>query len=319
MDKKTIFFTSLFALAAIVSGNAQFVLPAKNQKTSMLEQSGKGKVTDEKLIKIVREIYQSHREIDFSRAFLNVIAKVRKADQNEDMGYLDHDILTQAQDDVSVVKVIVVSNQPGKASVKVVTSFEQVLNVALVLEDGLWKVDNVNGEREKMNKYLKEVTSNNFDNPRDDVPFEPEVYTTIFQTGPADPNEDFSKRITKDPDFDDDFGICPFITSIYVDFFKMDDVQLAKKYGTEAFYKEISHYIEGVKNQSMIYYCPWTKMAPSDPIKDIYVLITFGGFGSTGKQGSASVSITEKGCKVDLSIELEDTADGFKVCAINEE
>lgn len=158
MKHKSLILTSLFAFALVATTEAQFTLPSKDQKKPSMLDMAKNTLPEAKIKKIVRDIYTNHNEIDFSRSFLALISRIRKADKYEDIGYLDHDILTQAQDDVNVVNVIVVDNQSTKITVKVVTSFDQVLTVKLVLEDGLWKVDNVDNEREKMNSYLRNGT-----------------------------------------------------------------------------------------------------------------------------------------------------------------
>lgn len=113
--------------------------------------------TEEVIVARVREIYSSgdNDQDVFSASFRALMDKVRKYDEGAELGYIDHDILTQAQDNVQVIDIRVQDITPSTATATVTTNFA-VLTVRLVKESNLWMVDDVNTERETMMKYMAE-------------------------------------------------------------------------------------------------------------------------------------------------------------------
>lgn len=105
----------------------------------------------------VREIYDNFNDPDiYTSGFSALINKVREYDESTgaELGYIDHDILTQAQDVVDIRSISISDITETTAKATITTNFDP-LTVQLVKENGVWCVDNVNDERERMQKYLK--------------------------------------------------------------------------------------------------------------------------------------------------------------------
>ncbi|MCI6856993.1 MAG: YbjP/YqhG family protein [Bacteroidales bacterium] len=112
--------------------------------------------------KRVKEIYAAPNEkTACTRSFKALIDKTREIDERleGEIGFLDHDILTQAQDDITIKSIKISDITATRATAKIKTNWE-TLTVKLVKEDGVWKVDNVNDERKLMTEYI-EYNSNN--------------------------------------------------------------------------------------------------------------------------------------------------------------
>lgn len=112
--------------------------------------------------KRVKEIYAAPNEkTACTRSFKALIDKTREVDAREgaEIGFLDHDILTQAQDDITIKSIKISDITATTATAKIKTNWE-TLSVKLVKEDGVWKIDNVNDERKLMTEYI-EYNSNN--------------------------------------------------------------------------------------------------------------------------------------------------------------
>ncbi len=112
--------------------------------------------------KRVKEIYAAPNEkTACTRSFKALIDKTREVDAREgaEIGFFDHDILTQAQDDITIKSIKISDITATTATAKIKTNWE-TLTVKLVKEDGVWKVDNVNDERKLMTEYI-EYNSNN--------------------------------------------------------------------------------------------------------------------------------------------------------------
>lgn len=113
--------------------------------------------SEEDIIKRINEIYKEDDPQIFSASFRELIAKVNKYDEENipdgEIGYFDYDILTQAQDDVTIESVSVSDITATTCIAHVDTGWSH-LTVKLVKENGTWMVDNVNDERESMTEYL---------------------------------------------------------------------------------------------------------------------------------------------------------------------
>ena len=112
--------------------------------------------------KRIKEIYAAPNEkTACTRSFKALIDKTREVDAREgaEIGFFDHDILTQAQDDITIKSIKISDITATTATAKIKTNWE-TLTVKLVKEDGVWKVDNVNDERKLMTEYI-EYNSNN--------------------------------------------------------------------------------------------------------------------------------------------------------------
>lgn len=110
--------------------------------------------TEETVVERVREIYNAPASPDvFTQSFNNLMAKVNKFDEGAELGYIDHDILTQAQDYATIEAISVTDITATTAIARIKTNFS-LLTVSLVKENGIWKVDDVNNERKAMEKYL---------------------------------------------------------------------------------------------------------------------------------------------------------------------
>lgn len=108
----------------------------------------------EVILERVKEIYFSNNHTAFSSSFNELIEKVKKYDDGADIGYLDHDILTQAQDDI-IVKGIKIENITQTTCTANIETDNNQLVVKLVKENSVWLIDDVNDERNSMNKYLE--------------------------------------------------------------------------------------------------------------------------------------------------------------------
>lgn len=112
--------------------------------------------------KRVKEIYASPNEkTACTRSFKALIDKTREVDAREgaEIGFFDHDILTQAQDDITIKSIKISDITATTATAKIKTNWE-TLTVKLVKEDGVWKIDNVNDERKLMTEYIKYKSNN---------------------------------------------------------------------------------------------------------------------------------------------------------------
>lgn len=120
--------------------------------------------TEEVIKKRVKEIYASPNEkTACTRSFKTLIDKAREIDErvvnDGEIGFFDHDILTQAQDKIKISDIKISDITATTSTAKIKTNWE-TLTVKLVKEDGVWKVDNVNDERKLMTEYI-EYNSNN--------------------------------------------------------------------------------------------------------------------------------------------------------------
>ena len=79
--------------------------------------------------------------------------KVNKLDEGAELGYFDHDLLTQAQDEVEI-KEITISDITAQTAMATIQTNYHPLTVKLVKENGSWKVDDVNNERSSMLEYI---------------------------------------------------------------------------------------------------------------------------------------------------------------------
>lgn len=155
MDKKYFLITLSVMMAAC--GNPT----ANNQEnTSALSESAE--VTEvvetpdseETIRERVIEIYSSDRNSSIYSASLNeLMEKVNKLDEGAELGYFDHDLLTQAQDEVEI-KEITISDITAQTATATIQTNYHPLTVKLVKENGSWKVDDVNNERSSMLEYI---------------------------------------------------------------------------------------------------------------------------------------------------------------------
>lgn len=118
--------------------------------------------SEEEVLQSVKEIYSKANDVPqdfsvFSSSFRSLLDKVNKVDEGAELGYLDHAILTQAQDSVGFTDFIVVDITKSRSNVRVVKSYGDTLRVELLKENGVWKVDNVNDERQQMEDYCKDA------------------------------------------------------------------------------------------------------------------------------------------------------------------
>lgn len=97
----------------------------------------------------------------FTTSFNKLVDKVSKVDEGAELGYFDHILLSQAQDDIEVADIKVVNITKDEANVRVVKSTGDTLRVVLKKEDGVWKVDDVNNERKQMTDYCKSMGNGN--------------------------------------------------------------------------------------------------------------------------------------------------------------
>lgn len=89
----------------------------------------------------------------YSASFNELMDKVRKFDDGAELGYFDHDIRHQAQDDVRLQNFEVSDITATSCNVDVFTSDDRYM-IKLVKENDVWVIDDVNNERERMTKYL---------------------------------------------------------------------------------------------------------------------------------------------------------------------
>lgn len=156
--KKHILFLALFlAFAFETTTKANDIIHLTDVKT--IDAETKSKLNEAKLIKAVRDIYESRNELDFSSSFLDIIYRVVKRDNLLGSGYLDHDILTQSRVEVEIEDVRILLLESDNAIVRITTEVGVELFVSLVSEDGIWKVDDVNDERTRMSSYLNSSVS----------------------------------------------------------------------------------------------------------------------------------------------------------------
>lgn len=118
--------------------------------------------SEETVLQSVKEIYAKANDVPqdfsvFTSSFRSLLDRVNKVDEGAELGYLDHAILAQAQDSVGFTDFIVVDITKSRSSVRVVTSYGDTLRVELLKENGVWKVDDVNNERQQMTEYCQEA------------------------------------------------------------------------------------------------------------------------------------------------------------------
>lgn len=114
----------------------------------------------------VLELYESRKD-PYSLSFLNVINKVEEADEvlwekERSLGFIDFDILTQAQDEVAIKSVSVtdITKTTANAIVKTVwfdNEIREDLNLKLVKENGVWKIDDIDDTKTAMIEYLESL------------------------------------------------------------------------------------------------------------------------------------------------------------------
>lgn len=115
----------------------------------------------ETVLKSVKEIYSKANDEPqdmsvFTTSFNELVDRVNKVDENAELGYIDHILLTQAQEYVSITDINVVNVTETESNVRVVKSTGDTLRVVLKKENGQWKIDDVNDERKQMTEYCKE-------------------------------------------------------------------------------------------------------------------------------------------------------------------
>lgn len=116
--------------------------------------------TKETVLENVKEIYSKANDEPqdmsvFTTSFNELVDKVNKVDEGAELGYIDHILLTQAQDSVGITDINVVNVTESESNVRLVKSTGDTLRVVLKKENGAWKVDDVNDERKQMTEYCK--------------------------------------------------------------------------------------------------------------------------------------------------------------------
>lgn len=155
MDKKYFLITLSGMMAACGNPTANNqehanALSESAEVTEVVETPDSEETIRERVI----EIYSSDRNSSIYSASLNeLMEKVNKLDEGAELGYFDHDLLTQAQDEVEIKEISISDITAQTATATIQTNYHP-LTVKLVKENGSWKVDDVNNERSSMLEYI---------------------------------------------------------------------------------------------------------------------------------------------------------------------